>query len=79
MTSSSAMSPTRLVRNLEAPGDDVVAILRRKTGAERLRIAACMYSAARDMLLSHLRHEHPEWEERRLIREAARRLSHGTS
>jgi hypothetical protein len=29
------------------------------------------------MIVSHLRFEHADWDERRIIREAARRLSHG--
>jgi len=52
-------------------------VLRRKTGAERLRIASGMYSRARGMLIRHLRAEHPDWDEQRVNQEAARRLSHG--
>jgi len=52
-------------------------IIRSKTGAQRLTIASGMYSSARRMLLSHLRAQHPDWEEQRIQREAARRLSHG--
>jgi hypothetical protein len=52
-------------------------VLRLKTGAERLAIASRMFSSARRMLLNHLRSEHPEWDERELDQEAARRLSHG--
>jgi hypothetical protein len=36
-----------------------------------------MYASARQMLLSHLRAEHAEWDEHRIRQEAARRLSHG--
>ena len=52
-------------------------VIRAKTGAELLRIADQMYADARGMLLSHLRYEHPDWEEQRVQKEAARRLSHG--
>jgi len=55
----------------------MAAVLRQKTGAERLAIASRMFTSARRMLLSHLRSEHPEWSDSELQREAARRLSHG--
>ncbi|MFQ5412410.1 MAG: hypothetical protein ACE5EC_08920 [Phycisphaerae bacterium] len=62
---------------IEVVDDAMVEVLRSKTGAERLRIAFGMFSSARRMLLSHLRMEHPDWEEARVMAEAARRLSHG--
>jgi hypothetical protein len=64
---------------IEAIEDDMARIIRAKTGAERLRIASGMYAGARKMLLSHLRAEHAEWDERRIQHEAARRLSHGAT
>jgi hypothetical protein len=64
---------------IEAIDDDLARIIRAKTGAERLRIASGMYASARKMLLSHLRAEHAEWDERRIQQEAARRLSHGAT
>ena len=64
---------------IEVMDDDMAAVFRAKTGLERLMIADGMYTRARNMLLSHLRHEHPDWEEKQVIREAARRLSHGAS
>jgi hypothetical protein len=36
-----------------------------------------MFGSARRMLLSHLRSVHPDWDQRQIEREAARRLSHG--
>ncbi|MGD0542562.1 MAG: hypothetical protein ABSB33_13700 [Tepidisphaeraceae bacterium] len=45
----------------------------------RQRIAGRMHTPARNMLLSHLRAEHPDWDERRIQREAAGRLSHGAT
>jgi hypothetical protein len=64
--------------SIEIMSEEMAAVLRRKTGAERLRIASRMFVSAREMLLNHLRAEHPAWEESRIHREAARRLSHGT-
>lgn len=56
---------------------EMAQMMRRKTGAERLQIADAMYRSARQMLLCYLRAEHPEWAEDAIVREAARRLSHG--
>jgi hypothetical protein len=63
--------------HIEVVSEEMAAVLRTKTGAERLAMASRLFSSARRMLLSHLRSEHPEWDERELEREAARRLSHG--
>jgi hypothetical protein len=57
--------------------DDMARILRAKSGAERLRIASDMFSAARRMLTNHLAAEHPDWNEEEVRREVVRRLSHG--
>jgi hypothetical protein len=62
---------------IEVMDDDMAAVFRAKTGLERLMIADAMYTRAREMLLSHLRFEHPDWNEQQVNREAARRLSHG--
>ena len=70
-------SPRRRVGVIEVMDDEMARVIRSKTGAERLRIASEMYVSARRMLLSHLRAEHPDWDERRINQEAARRLSHG--
>ena len=58
--------------------DDVMAeVLRNKTPAERIRIGFNIWTSARNMLLVHLNKTHPEWNEERLNREVAGRLSHG--
>ncbi len=62
---------------IEVIDDDMAEVLRHKTGAERLAIASAMFASARRMLISHLRATHPEWNEEQVLREAARRLSHG--
>jgi hypothetical protein len=69
--------PVRKPTNFEMVDDAMAAILRQKTGAERLAIAFRLWDFARDMIRANLRHEHPEWDEERINREAARRLSHG--
>lgn len=58
--------------------DDVMAeIFKKKTPAERLRIAFGMWHSARKLLLCYIRSLHPEWNEKQVEKEAARRLSHG--
>lgn len=58
--------------------DDVVAeILRKKTPAERLKQAFDMWHSARIQLTYYLKSLHPEWEEKQIQTEVARRLSHG--
>ena len=76
-----AMAPE--IKSPRPPVIDVIdremaAIIRTKTGAERLRISNGMYAHARRMILSHLRAEHPQWDEFRLRDAAARRLAHRT-
>jgi hypothetical protein len=43
---------------IEVMSEEMAAVLRRKSGAERLEIASRMYSSARTMLLNHLRSLH---------------------
>ena len=64
-------------RNIEALDEEMAAVFRAMTGAQRLKIASDMFSAARRMILSHLASEHPDWDDQRLMEETARRLSHG--
>jgi hypothetical protein len=55
--------------------DPVMAeILRSKTEAERLEIAWGMWRSARSMLVNILRSEHPNWTEKEINREIARRF-----
>lgn len=63
---------------IEVIDEEMAAVLRTKSGAERLAIASGMFASARRMLLSHLSAAHPEWSRQQIEREAARRLSHGT-
>ena len=71
--------PTRKLdpRNIEVIDDDMAAVLRAKTGAQRLQIADQMFRIARELVTGRVRQEHPDWPEPQLRREVARRLSHG--
>lgn len=64
-------------RRIEVLDDEMAAVLRAKTGAERLRIASDMFASARKMLINSLRSQHPDWTDQQVNAEAVRRLSHG--
>ena len=73
-----ARSPApRRLPLVEVVDDEMSRVLAAKSGAERLAIAAGMFRSARRMIESHLRGKHPEWDDERIQREAARRLAHG--
>ena len=48
---------------MEKPSPEYVAILRRMTGAQRLRAASGLYWSARKLKAARLREQHPEWTE----------------
>ncbi|HSB07108.1 MAG TPA: hypothetical protein VLK23_18170 [Thermodesulfobacteriota bacterium] len=62
---------------IEVVDDAMAEVLRHKTPAERIRIGFSLWTSARNMLISHLKKTHPEWNNDRVEREVARRLSHG--
>jgi hypothetical protein len=59
---------------IEVIDDDMAAVLRRKTPAERLRSAHAMWQYARRRLSNMLRRQHPEWDEQQLKAEIRRRV-----
>ncbi len=63
--------------HIESLDEQMVAILREKTPAERLRIAHDMWSHARQLMLSVIKAENADWTTEQVQREAARRLFHG--
>ena len=72
------MAPLRLdPGQIEVVDDAMAEILRRKTPAERIRIGFALWTSARDMLMTHLKKTHPDWNDERVAKEVARRLSHG--
>jgi hypothetical protein len=66
-----------IVGEIEVVSDEMAAVLRTKTGAERLAIASGLYRSARRMLVNHLHAAHPDWDDLQVEREASHRLSHG--
>ncbi len=71
------MNPRRPVVEIIDPM--MVEILRKKTPAERLKVAFGMWESARVMIRGVLRQQHPEWSESQILRESAWRLSHGAT
>lgn len=69
--------PGMAEREADVVDDEMARVLRGMTGAERLRIASGMFASARRMIASHLAAEHPDWDQERIERETARRISHG--
>jgi len=64
-------------RRIEVMDEAMAEVLRRKTPAERLRIGFGLWGSAQKLLRGQLASLHPEWDEARITREVARRLSHG--
>ncbi len=57
----------------------VVEILRRMTPTERLQQAFSMWETARIITQGGVAHQHPDWNEQQVLREVAKRLSHGAT
>ncbi len=77
MTAATAKPTLRRRPVVEGVSNEMARVLSKKSGAERLAIAAAMFRSARRMIESHLRTEHPEWSSEQLRTEVAHRLAHG--
>ena len=64
-------------RKIEVVDDIMAEILRKKTPAERIHIGFSLWTSARKMLTAHLKSTHPDWDEKQISQEVAKRLSHG--
>jgi len=72
-------SPRVDVGRIEIVDWDVAAVLRRKSGMERLRLAHEAWELARDRLATFLRARHPESPQEEIQRQVANRLAHESS
>lgn len=63
---------------IEIIDDDMAAVWRKLTPAQKMRTVDAMFRSARTMITCAVREAHPEWEEQRVAREVSRRISHGT-
>jgi hypothetical protein len=59
---------------IEVIDDDMAAVLRSKTPAQRLAATHAMWRFARDRTLAILKFEHPDWDEAALKLELGRRM-----
>lgn len=64
---------------IEVVDPDVAAVLRRKSGSERLRLAHEAWELARRRLLAFLAWRHPELSLEQVARAVARRLANDAS
>ena len=62
---------------IEVLDDAMAELLRCKTPAERIKIGFSLWTSAHNMLTTHLKRMHPEWNSLKINQEVARRLSHG--
>lgn len=65
-------------KQVEVPDEAMAEILRRKLPEDRLRIGFNIWVSAHNMLMTHIRHSHPDWDLKAVEKEVARRMSHGT-
>ena len=64
-------------RRIEVVDNAMAEVLRQKNPGERMAIGFGLWRSARMMLKAQLGARYPDWDQRRLDREVARRLSHG--
>jgi hypothetical protein len=62
---------------VELVDEEIVRVLAAKSGAERLALAADALRFGQQLLRGAVRQAHPEWDEPRVEREVAHRLSGG--
>jgi len=64
---------------VEVIGPEVVRVLREKTASERLDQALRIWESVRAIVQGGVRLQHPDLDEDGILRETARRLSHGAT
>ncbi len=64
---------------IETVDDQMAAVLREKTGAQRLQIANGMFRMAQRLIRSRLKAQHPDWTEDQIAVGVANRISHGST
>jgi hypothetical protein len=66
-------------RRLEILDEEIVKILRQKTPAQRVAMALDTEKTWRQMLEAYLRFRYPDWDDKQIAQEIARRRLLGTS
>jgi Rv0078B-related antitoxin len=67
----------RLPKQVEVVDEAVAAILRTKTPAERLEMAAASGRMVRMMVRAAIQTDHPDWSEEQIRAEIVRRIHNG--
>jgi len=66
-------------RQIEVVDDAVAEVLRRKTPAQRIAMVLAANRTMRLVIEGFLRTRHPDWDDRQIMKEVARRMSLGAS
>ncbi len=72
--------PLRMAVNpnkIEVVEDRIVEILKTKSPSERLRIGFELWEFAHRAITQSLKAQHSDWDEKKIQKETARRISHG--
>ena len=64
--------------NIEVVDEQMAAILRSKTPAERIAMTSAAHRTARLLASAGVRFQHPDWDESQVQREVVRRVCGGT-
>ena len=64
-------------RRIEVVDQSMAEVLRQKTADQRIAIGFGLWRSVRKSLQLQLAARHPEWDQRQVEREVARRMSHG--
>jgi len=65
--------------HIEVIDDIMIDIYKQKSPLERLEIAFGLWNSARTQLFHYLRSLQPDWDEKKIRQEIAKRISHGTT
>jgi hypothetical protein len=65
-------------QSIEVVDDDLAAVLRHKTPAERVEMIAAANRTARTLAAAGARFQHPDWSEQQIKAEVIRRVCGGT-
>ena len=71
------MKARRMV--IELVDEKMAAVLRRKTGAQRLKIVDALYRSAWNLIEMNVRSSHPDWDEPQVRAAVAARIAGGTN
>ncbi len=66
-------------KDIEVVDEDLVAVLRQKTPAERIEMVAAANRTARLLAAGGIRFQHPDWSDEQVQAEVKRRVCGGTA